>query len=413
MRKIIRIVFAVLFAFIGYVTVSLWPVSPVRWEQKLDVKPGLLLGGFYADGKSIYAYERRDVQGSTSPLEIVKRDTESGRELSRVSLASESSYASFVDDAKIIIASYRRFAVYDAQNGNPLLDPVNVKVPYSDLLVGSAISPDGQWIIFYFREACVVFSTKTGARITTIEIENSNESPEASAFAPDGKSVAILTSIPSGGGIVRIIDCHSFRILKRFTVPRQIVDGRSLAWDGQYCTVVSYAVNSSNQRHRKRTLIYDVSEEPIGEGREDPLRSYEINRDDHTACLEGKGWIANLRHRELETPWWFRTAVFIDMQLGTKLSKDYPDKSLTVFDKATGTWQKPIGLDRAELWVLSPDGHRVAVSSSNRGPTLKMMATYSSPRWPWALGTAFLIFILVFFLPRLRRRTKAQQPISS
>jgi hypothetical protein len=438
-----------------------WPVSPL-WRSGPDVGR---LEGFSPDGRTLVTARVPPEDSCFPNPEVCRWDANTGKLLGRVQMpCAEPAAGNLVTpsaDGRRVLVGERMSSdinstfitgdwyLHDGITGQRKAGPI----PGVTLVDHNAFSPDARWFVgirgqlrncFRERAGIDIFSADTGDLVLALPDRDGLVAGEC-FFAPDSATVAVdwwpqdwKCEVPTKH-TVQVFKLSSGHERYRFELPPRPWL-RINKWDGRCLEAIrlegfvrgtdgppGYFVGRSCGFDRDAVItlqggaapgysigcsfVFDLSQDPVGDGVEDPLLREFIGAPVSLVWKDGPGWVAYFcilpspRQSTGFTVWrdWFAAKV------GVSPSVDQVMKIKARFvDRGTGAVRYELPYIVGYECDVRRDGRRLACPTDDG--RVEVWDTDPPPRWPATLAVGAVAAGGVLALGRWRcRRSKATQ----
>lgn len=303
MRKIIRLLLALILGFVAFEVVDLWPVRPM-WTLN-DLNQALI--GFSKDDRSVFVMhgvQRRGRYSAGTRLQWVQYNARTGEKIyvTELSFAQDFSridFCSTFDFTKLLVYgtpkvnthNRERFLLIDTQTGEHLGGPWDC-----DQVHGVSISPDAKWF-------CVPgFVTNSRNLLSTID-SHVIELPSdyyvgTGRFSEDSSKLAIITLNPTDNRHIVIMSIPTCQILATCELPAQDVWYSIEEWQGNLFTVAYYD-RSRPEEYRRGIERFRLTDKETRTLETKPILQ-NVTTPDHPITLKAQsGTMVHVGWREL------------------------------------------------------------------------------------------------------------------
>jgi hypothetical protein len=419
MRKIIRLLLALILGFVAFEVVDLWPVRPM-WSKPFAK---MAIVGFSEDEKHIFLMEGMSHYGPYhrgSAMSMLKYEVATATEKQRVELSIPSDFyelgiSSSSDCAKVLFygckadPSQRERGDYvcylfDAKTGQCIGGPWECGDERNVLL-----SSDARWIchpgLQLSNPSLTVISSENGRAVFSSAIAGTRFG-NVYRFSPDGSKLAALTFEQSTLKL-KIISVPSGEVLNSFEIPmlpdEPIV--RVSDWSGN---IISFKFSDEQRFESARIQSFRIEKDKLIPLKREPVLQIKNGDMDYYIGVTMKPTVV-IHARTGKATWpeyEVRIAEWCDEHFGTRWSAKFNERTTyRFFDRQTGKFRLDIPVDSL---INGNHGHTGKYFASYAGetPLLEVWNADPFPRWPWSAGAAMLTFLLIYFFPSLRRRSK-------
>jgi hypothetical protein len=308
--------------------------------------------------------------------------------------------------------------LHDGVTGRRLTGPISGVA----LVPPRPFSADDRWFVGYLGDPRAKLPPMTGAGIFSaatgdLVLDLSNRDGLGfwrCFFAPDGRTAAVALGRVMHDGDdtwmqlqIRVIELPSVRELRRFDLPpRRWL--RINGWDGRCLEAVVSTPDGPSGGELRTSCVFDLSQDPVGEGIEDPLLREHLDRSpsgEISYWQDGPGWLAYFRILPVRPP--SPVEVCRDW-VAAKAGMGRPPASgvrvaARFVDRVTGKTRYEFPRPLRHPCFVTPDGRRLAGTTDDGG--VEVWDTDPPPRWPAALaaGAALAGGVLSFGWWRGRR----------
>jgi hypothetical protein len=410
-----------------------WPVGP-RWRSGPEAGR---LEGFSPDGRTLVTSRVPPGNGLTYPNPEVSRwDAATGVLLGRADMScavpftlkavspSADGRLALVGEGPTLDLTSQNFAsgewyLHDAVTGERLAGPI------AGVAMASygAFSRDGRWFTgtrgdprggFKGLGGNDIFSAETGGLVVALPDRDGLRAWPS--FAPDGETAAVHwgPKDPKDAGArhsVQIIELPSGRERRRFDLPpRNWVRVRN--WDGRRLQVVASDPDVPSYGFPRRCYVFDLSQDPAGEGVEEPGLSEDANGEIPIYWAEDTGRAAYFRMvPPVPTGTPSPLEDLLTRLLGPAHTPSRPMQvSVRFVDTATGATRYQLPRPIGHPVIVSPDGRLLACAGDEQ--SVEVWDTDPPTRWPGALaaGATAAGGVLALGWWRRRRPATAKRP---
>ena len=415
-------------AFVGTLTAAgvwCWPAGPL-WTTG----PGAGRNwGFSPDGRVLVTV---DAFSDTSN-HVARWDARTGRLLSRAEMAFDSSrgqtdrHAVFPShDGTLALAaqgvgsrddpSVANFVwtgdwfLHDGATGRRILGPIE------GVSHVGAFSDDNRWFVAYrgeprsgIRNSDRPAIYETGSGKCILELSQKSKRDGLCQFSAGGNSVAV-SWLPNSKvddkqpTVVEIVELPSGR--RRRTV--EFAQGSwdfVINWDGRFLKTIAGVSNREPKDIRRRQIVYDLDQNPLGDGVADPLCSDFVDGSGkQVGWVDSSGpeWLAHFDYLLLDESrpgiagWLDGLAV----RLGwARDMTNHLRANVRMIDRSTGQTRYALPRPVPVSLHFSDDGKLLACGDDD----IEVWDTDPPPRWPKAIAWGFIAAGTVIVLGRWRR----------
>jgi hypothetical protein len=435
---------AALAAVLAAVAVWVWPAGPL-WTSGPDAGR---LEGFSPDGRTLVTSWEPPWSGDGWPDPEVRRwDARTGALLSRVTFPctdlqsmkpvrpSLTGDTALVGEGRPLDPTRAGFEagewyLHDGATGRRTVGPIRGV----SFVPPAPFSPDGRWFWapvfrdddplggFQAIEGISIFSAATGEMVIRARDRNGRR-PGGLHFAPDGESAAVLW-VPAGRPgdtaryLVQIVDMPSGRDRRVVELPdRPWV--RIDRWDGRRLRAVFELASAPPNRYPRRACIFDLAQDPVGEGTEDSPLTEQHDGGALTYWLDGDAWLVyvTILRRTPGQALYGEGRDWLARRVGMRPLATGARVTVRVADRDTGDVRYGIPHPLGHPVMVSPDGRLIACRAHDHG--VEVWDANPPPRWPKAIVAAMAAAAGVLALARWRSRrrrsgtavaTEPQQP---
>jgi len=429
MRKIIRFIFALIFAFGAFEIVDLWPVGPM-WS-----KPGekVVIIGLSDDERTLYVVQglsQHDRYDKGSKLSFVKSDLHTGMETGRTEFSVDANFENvyFSHDAefkKLLICGEKyserqgkiswdyHYCLLDTGTGQPLCGPRDCGG-----MAVMQLSPDGRWIwstttnITAFFGNTIDPSNLLGRVISSLDgktvFQTDSCYPRGGGgrFSEDSSKIAWLAlDSQQKGFLLRIASISSGKLLGEYPLPWEGAQMTG-AWKGDTISLTEHKTTAQSISVGIRT--FRLSEKSITILESTPFLQDTL-LENNTIFFAKTSTILQLRlNKAAWSEAYVKLIEFSDTHFQTLWRNNLSSRAtFRFFDSATQKRRLDISLDDCADWgvdnVISESG-RYFFNISGQPKMFQVWDLESSRRWPWALTASVGTLLLIFLFGRWRRK---------
>jgi hypothetical protein len=437
MRKFIRLLFALVLGFIAFEVVELWPVTPMWTSADFSTDfPGFCpedILGFCAARNSILAsVEGGEPHGQRGDYLIIEKNIDTGAEVGRWELPfrEKDDYVYIIQvlpDGQKLFVDYEhydstqphtkgehrqhQFRIVDAQTGKTLSGPFAYE-GWGETVFSST----AKWFMTPVRNSSRgkdIISTFTGEVVLRLRDDKKVHSYFLKeSFAPDDSAVAIQLLKDTGQYVIEIYDLPAGLLRFAHTLAGDLLGCEIEKWDRDGLHLLKRSERDDPNNFEVHSYSVQVHKDRLSALKQEPgLYGYASKTEDLTTYMTRLEFGDRLVHKtefrgKDQQTWLNDVLAWIDDKCGIHLHRSGDLKvDMDFFGRASGKllYQLHFASPKADIKAeISPDGRRVASVNAVKG--LMMWDADPFPRWPWALGTGLLTFLLVYFLPSLRKR---------
>ncbi len=420
-------------------TINWWPRQPM-WSRKMDA---CVIVGYLKNGTQIMLPQHQD-----KPSYVIY-DVETGAEIRRITPEYRTGWRftaiEIVPGSDQLFVAWTDLEQGTAANGETetseqrpmvyqILDSTTGKSiagPFTSYYWSAKFSPDGKY--FWSKNQTIdqtllagfdLVETHTGKVLFEARGSVKGEPHYSIAFAPDSSAVAMLWR---SGNILanmqfkaEVLELPSAKSLHQFTLPtdpRISVWGWLQSWTDRLYIAAQFF--STTPGYSVPSFSFDMTDKKLSDMRLEPLREeYTRMTEYYLTRTDAGDKLVEITFGDQQPSskvlLWLES---IAKKIGLSLRTPHGLVRLSVktIDKATGqTLSQLSAPDLVSLYYkLSPEGTRLANWQPGKG-LLLMWNTQPTPRWPWALGSALLVVLLLQYLRYrfTRTATSAGTPCS-
>lgn len=392
-------------------TIYWWPQQPMWSHEKLDIARGFIKNGTQVLSK---------VRGDEPSFFIL--DTETGVEQGRFTLEYQKDwrFSSFVlvperNQLVVGLTYYKPGTSIEELQDSSIVRPMVYQVidaitgksiagPFTSSYYYDLISPNGKY--FWSTRSsppygCDLIETHTGKVLYEARGDATRQPHHSIAFAPDSSACAMLW-FSGMKCTIEIMELPSTRTRFIYQVP--IVNslygwGWLQSWTDRLYLAGQIRIDQSSWLIP--TYSFQVDADKLSDMKLEPLREEYERHHDHSVHVKDLG------NKLVEVTYGYKVTASTAYlwvadwmrKFGFSLqAKGNLPLAVKTIDKASGKTLSYLSApDLVSMWSkLSPDGTRLASWHPLKG--LLMWDTQPTSRWPWALGSALLVVLLLQYL---------------
>jgi hypothetical protein len=437
MRKIIRFTFALICGFIAFEAVELWPVRPM-WTLKEGPLSRIRIIGFSSDHSALLVQEDLETGDGKYSVNIREINVDTGAEQSQCSVLVEEedgwrfTLSEPIPVGRYLFADYvhlsqsnshlddralHRYKILDPKHGKTLYGPFRYE-GWGDV----DFSTTAKWFVAPVLNSSRgkdIISTFTGNVVLRLRDDKKVHSYFfRECFAPDDSAIAIQSLKDTGQYFIEIYDLPSGALRFAHALSDELVGCQIEKWDRDGLHLLKSTHYQDTENSEVYSYSFQVQEKGFGELKKDTgLYGRSVETEEwktHMTRLEFGNRVVQKSEMRFKgkQDWLDDLKAWINEKFGTDINSSIFATELSFVDRTSGKslyWLKFSSPEDDIKAEISKDGRRVARVQDEKEKKIVMWDAAPFPRWPWAIGIAFLTFLFVYFLPFLRKHAAQQK----